>query len=427
MNVKKWFSSRGLKFVLQRGSILLSRYKISSAHAQARINDNLATLAGYSCSPTFFTPGIIVQRYPRFIQGLQSRGAEIAIHSYQHLDLNTLPLPKAIEQLTKAAQTYARHGIRSHGFRAPYLSWSDELLASLPAGLCEYSSNQSVFYNPNSHDHDYANDIIYNTLRRFYNPRSSTDTFTRPLTRSNIIEIPVCVPDDLQLHDGLALDSAGIAQVWVDMLQQTHHRGEHFNLIYHPELGSEVNRSFEALLSRVRSLMPKVWIAKLHEISDWWREKSKFDLRISSNTEYLKLDFVCSPRATILARGMTLACDPWDEKYQRLLQNELELPPLPRPFIGLAAGIPEDTVSFLREQGYIVETGESARDCSIVLDHATLEQLSTPRQLVDYIEARPGPLVRYWLWPDGARSAFTVTGDLDALTLVDYASRLLIS
>jgi len=46
-------------------------------------------------------------------------------------------------------------------------------------------------------------------------------------------------------------------------------------------------------------------------------------------------------------------------------------------------------------------------------------------ELIETIEASPGPLVRYWRWPDGAKSALAVTGDMDALTLLDYAARLL--
>jgi len=39
------------------------------------------------------------------------------------------------------------------------------------------------------------------------------------------------------------------------------------------------------------------------------------------------------------------------------------------------------------------------------------------------IEKAPGPLVRVWRWPDGARSALAATGDIDALTLRDFVVR----
>jgi hypothetical protein len=39
------------------------------------------------------------------------------------------------------------------------------------------------------------------------------------------------------------------------------------------------------------------------------------------------------------------------------------------------------------------------------------------------IEESKRPLVRLGTWPDGARSALAVTGDIDALTIWDFAAR----
>ena len=82
-------------------------------------------------------------------------------------------------------------------------------------------------------------------------------------------------------------------------------------------------------------------------------------------------------------------------------------------------------MSFLQEQGYIVDMADTAARCAIYLEAATLDRM-TKVQLVNQIEASPGPLVRYWRWPNGAKSALCITGDLDALTILDYASRLFV-
>jgi hypothetical protein len=47
-------------------------------------------------------------------------------------------------------------------------------------------------------------------------------------------------------------------------------------------------------------------------------------------------------------------------------------------------------------------------------------------QLIEVIESSPSPLVRYGRWPYGSKSALCISGDLDALTLFDYASRLVV-
>jgi hypothetical protein len=100
------------------------------------------------------------------------------------------------------------------------------------------------------------------------------------------------------------------------------------------------------------------------------------------------------------------------------------VPAEPRPFLGLDADAPEQTASFLREQGYLLDTGQTAPRCATYLDAATLERLSSEVELVEFIEESPGPLVKYGRWPSGAKSALSITGDLDALTLLDYVSRL---
>ena len=429
MKIRKWFEKRGLRFVIKRASILLDRYRITPAKAIARIEDNLATLARFGCSPTFFTPGIVVQRYSRFIQGLQAKGAEIAVHSFQHIDLNSLTLIEAREQLNKAIKTFNNKGIEGCGFRCPYLSYSDELLESLPTGLFGYSSNKAIWLDGSHQNQNKGQGVIFSALRRFYNPKSFAETISLPWYRSNMIEVPVCVPDDLQLHDGLNLDSEGISQAWIEMLHQTHQRGELFNLIFHPELGSGCKQSFEELLQEAIRLKPVVWIARLREISDWWREKSNFKVKITPKTTKLNLNFTCTPRATILARGVDKieAVPIWEGRYHRLQLNTFEVSMNPRPFIGLAEGIPERVVSFLLEQGYILDNNETARSCGIYLDNEILTKLPNDVELVNYIESSPSPLVRFWRWPNGAKNALSITGDLDALTLLDYVSRLFVA
>ena len=99
------------------------------------------------------------------------------------------------------------------------------------------------------------------------------------------------------------------------------------------------------------------------------------------------------------------------------------MPANPRAFVGLPASAPEPAASFLREQDYIGDTTDAAVRCAIYLGASTLDGLNQV-QLVDHIEVSPGPLARYRRRPDGAKSALCITGDLDALTLLDYAGRL---
>ncbi len=424
MNLSYWFRQRGVRFVFQRLASLLDKYGLSPAKATVRIEANLATLARFGCRPTFFTPGAVVDQHVCFIQDLQAAGAEIALHGYQHVDLSSLPLAEAKAQLTRALTAFSRHGLEARGLRCPYLGCPDALLDDMPAGLFRYSSNRALWFDVTHTCEQDEKSLLFSTLRRFYHPGSSAEICCVPWSRSNMIEIPVCVPDDLQLHQGLGLDAQGIAQAWFEILRRTYERGELFNLIFHPELGAICNSAFEVLLQEAVHLTPKVWIARLRDICDWWQEKAGFTVDSLATPTGLQLAFSCSSRATILVRG--LATDdfmqPWYGAYMRLQARRLGLPSGSRPFVGAAADA-GPAVAFLREQGYIVDTTGAAARCAVYLDAEILSRLNQV-QLVDYIEVAPGPLVRYGRWPDGARSALCITGDLDALTLLDYAGRL---
>ncbi len=423
---KEWFSVRGPVYIHQRAKNLLERYHISSSHAIKRIDECIKSLIDQSCYPTFPTPAIVVKRYPQYFRRLQDEGVEIAIHGYQHINLNTYLVSDACKQLAKAVSVFESNGINVHGFRCPYLGCTDELLDTLPKGLFEYSSNKAIFWNVLTTPDNNNKNLVFDTLCNLYKATPSIHAISVPLNRLKMVEIPVCMPDDMELLDGLNFTPSEIVHVWSQILVNTHKRGELFNLIFHPELASLCEQPLCDVMRRAKLLHPQVWVARLWDISEWWNEKAGFYVEINPSLIGLHLNFVCSPRATILVKGLKLnnsGC-PWDGPYQRLLTRTLEVPASPRPFIGLSPKTPQKVISFLQEQGYILDTTKQATSCSIYLEETSLAAMGSEVQLIDYIEAFTGPLVRYWRWPNGAKSALSITGDLDALSLVDYLWRL---
>ena len=426
MNLKRWFDARGARFVWQRGTTLLGRYGVMPHKAVLRIECCLETLAELGCAPTFPTPGIVVQHHPQFFRRVQAAGAEIAVHGYQHIDLNALPLVEAVRQLSRAVQTFEQFGLEVHGFRCPYIGCGSELMKALRPGLFEYSSNSAIHWDLARSDTRRYAGKLYDVLDRFYRGRPASKTICVPWKRCGLLEIPICVPDDLQLHDGLHLCPEDISQVWGQMLHLTHRRGELLTLLTHPELASVCDSPLADLLREARRLRPSVWIARLRDIADWWREKSSFRVEVTQTSSGLRLCFVCSPRATILARGLGpyTSGQLWDGTYDQLPAHPLDVPAEPLPFVGLPVNAPVNVVSVLENQGYIVDASELAPRCGVYLGADMLSRLTNDVQLINYVEESAGPLVRYWRWPDGAKSALCITGDLDALTLLDYVTRL---
>ncbi len=427
MKLTEWYAARGPGYVRRRAAILLDRYSLTPSRAANRVESLIWILGEYGCAPTLPTPGRVVGRYPELIRHLQHKGAEIAVHGYDHVDLGACAPAEAEEQLRRATEVFAQHGIEVHGLRCPYLACNDDLLDALPRGMFDYSSNRAIWWDVISPTHTDNVTPLFDVPHGFYKPESALEAVCMPWTRSNMVEIPVSVPDDLQLHDGLDLGPKGMTQAWRQILHRTHQRGELFVLLFHPELASRSEQSFVTMLGEARQLQPPVWIARLRDISTWWREKASFAVTTCHTPSGLHISFTCSERATILVRSVG-NCDSesvWDAGYRRLRARALDVPAEPRPFVGLPASAPKQVVSFLREQGYILDSGETATRCATYIDAATLAGLTSEVALIDYIEASAGPLIRYWRWPDGAKSAMCVTGDLDALSLLDYALRLL--
>lgn len=429
MKIKEWYSERRPTYIWQRAQKLFTRYQFSSTKAVNRIDRCMEGLLAQDCTPTFLTPGIVVNRFPKFFRHLQDDGAEIAVHGFQHVDLNAYPKENACKQLTKAVEAFKSNGLDVYGFRCPYLGCNDDLLDALPKGLFRYSSNNAIYWNFLDGIDGNITNVVIETLRNLYKASPSNNVISVPSVRPNMLEIPVCLPDDFELIDGLNLSGDNITKAWGNMLDRTHQRGEMFTLIFHPELAAICEQSFHDVLSQAKLKKPQVWVTKLCDISDWWIEKAGFRVEVTPTSTGIHIDFICSPRATILLKNIEVDSGSiaWDSSYQRFLPRSLELPASPRPFIGVSENVSKEVTTFLQNQGYILDMTDQAHGCSIILDKDTLAPLKNEVQLIDYIEGRTAPLIRYWRWPDGAKSALSITGDLDALSLMDYLSRIYIT
>lgn len=422
-----WFKQRGLYYLVSRALTLLGRYGATSERAQDRVQACVALLAHYGCSPTFPTPGHVVAQNGAFCRELQSLGVELAIHGFDHIDFRSLSPEEARAQFVRAADAFRGSGLAFSGFRCPYLSCTEELRAALPDGggySGAYSSNQAIWWNVVSA----ATNPVFSSLQGFYRAASAEAVPAVPHLSGDLLEIPVSLPDDIQLLDGLKLGAQGVAAAWSEMLRRTHERGELFVLLFHPETFEHCQLAFDRVLPEARRLQPAVWVTQLREVNRWWREQAGFSVSTSTSKGAFAVDrliFNCSTRATVLLRNLPTDAlsRPWYGPYRVLEGRSLGLSGA-LPFIGLAPGVPQRTAAFLREQGFIVETGAAAERCTLQLSRAVAEH-STPVGLLQHLEAAPVPLVRFWRWPNGARSALCVTGDLDALSLRDYASRLI--
>ena len=429
MNVARladWLGRRDARYLGKRVAALVRRYGVRSGKAKKRAIECVRLLEPYGLLPSFATPGRVVSKNPTFCRGLHEMGAELLVHGHDHVDFRSLSPDEATRQFAEAAAAFSRDGIPFDGFRCPYLSYTDELLAAIPPGMFEYSSNKAVWWDVVSRDGASARSV-FEALEGFYGAGSADATVCMPRSSNGLVEIPVSLPDDLQLYDGLGFGEEGIRDAWMKILHQTHARGELFAPLFHPELFEECRLAFEALAREAARLRPRVWMAQLRDVARWWREKAAFSVDLSSEANRSVVRFRCTDRATVLVRNVETADESreWDGAYRVLPGRTLNLASDLLPFVGVARDVPRPVVALLAEQGYVLAHGQEAARCGLVLDGDTVAELGSELGAIELVERSPAPLARYWRWPEEAKSALCIAGDLDALSLRDYAGRLI--
>jgi len=108
---------------------------------------------------------------------------------------------------------------------------------------------------------------------------------------------------------------------------------------------------------------------------------------------------------------------------RKYTERVFEVDSTTRPCVGVSSGSSRDAIAALADLGYIIEVGERADGYAVHLgrvDRSDLAAVEACRRVID--ESRR-PVVRFGTWPDGCKSAFSVTGDIDALTIWDFVHR----
>ena len=419
--------SKGLGQLAYRGLAISRRYGVTPGRMMRAFDQFLGILEQYGCRATFPVTAVTLARHPAPFHRLQERGMELAIHGWTHVNLERYSLEQQREHISRAIDTFARYGISAVGFRSPYLRHNGAIREAAEVMGFRYMSNQPVLWDAVDLSAQPQERLqAYQRAIGFYKPWSSAKHPSLPLVRGEIIEIPVSLPDDEMLVERLKAGSAQIAEVWTRILYQTYARGELFALQLHPERAELCAPALSRVLSEARALSPPVWIACLYEVAEWWkqrrmvrvdverRDQSRYDIVIHGPTQVSAL----VRSAHVMGKSET-----WGNGYQLVRAHHFSVSSDSRPFIGVSVRTSRSLVDFLQQQGYLVETSEREAEYSVYLDFPEFSE-GEGKGLLEEIEAAQSPLVRINPWPGNVRSALAITGDIDALTLWDYGSRL---
>jgi hypothetical protein len=287
-----------------------------------------------------------------------------------------------------------------------------------------YDSSESLFWDVVTGCETEA----YLRALEFYGARPAEIYPALPRVLEGVVEVPYCLPDDESLIERLEFEDDGQrARPWLAILDQTHHYGELFTLGLHPERIDLCERPLRAVLHKAQGLWPRVWIARLDKIATWWSQRAQLDARVDQIGEHeYQLEVEPIEGLRVLARNVEVAGPEWDWDvgYVQLSSDSPRFYAERKPVVGVSPASDKGLAEFLRQQGYIIELTEDPEACSLFLQFKRFKREDERRALIE-IESSDAPLVRLARWPDAAKSALSITGDIDAITVWDYLLRIL--
>jgi peptidoglycan/xylan/chitin deacetylase (PgdA/CDA1 family) len=398
----------------------------------------LATVRKYGGSPTFFIPAVVLRRHPELISEIALCGAEIGTHGYVHNDYRALSAASQYQQTQQARAIFQDAQVSCRGFRNPYLGWTEDAVRSFAELGFAYDSNEAIVHEvvdvekltPTLRD-GYLKSL---SLFQAISPCAYT---LRPHFEGELVRIPTSIPDDEMLYDRLRVtNQAALGDLWSDVMSRVYGLCGIYTLNLHPERGVLCKPALDRLIAYSQRQALPVWLASLHEVETWWRERREFRFEIQSCGEASwRVEARCTPRATVLARHLRTGAGlvQWSGIDSIVSVRRFTVHAAESPCIALSYRTSDDVACFLLEQGYPITRAEldAAPGYALYLDMpdglgtTRSAQIKKRSALIEEVEALDKPLIRFGIWPGRAHAALSVTGDIDSITVQDFFLRIL--
>lgn len=422
MSLAMSIHGRGPAGTVARTATVVSRFGATASAMARRLERYAAITSRAGVRPSWPTTACVLERHPALLKRYADDGVDLAVHGLVHGDHAALDLVRQLDTIKRAADIFERHGVHPTGFRGPYLRYNEATLEVLRTLGLRYHSSQAVAFPLLGADLEPTAAASYALALKLYSALDSQRIAVTPRFRDGLVDMPVAVPDDEILLDRLHLDEAARQAEWLHILDITYARGELFTIQLHPERIDELGEALDATLADARRRRPAVYIARLDEIAAWWLRRRHFSLRVTPVAEdRCRVRVDADDDATLLTRGLHVPRTPWYGKDALCELRDFEVGTARLPMVSISRRSPVTVRDFLVEEGFAVTLSDDGAAHGAHVDVA--EASWSEADVLDTIEAAPGPLVRLWRWPDAARSALAATGDIDALTLRDFVVR----
>lgn len=385
---------------------------------------------------TFCVTASLLLENALLFKRLRQIGHDVAAHGYIHTNMKNKSRKEQIEIIRKCSRIFGQFQMPVTGFRCPYLSYNSDTLEVLQRGGFEWTSNNMILWQNNGlSDTEREHRKSLQKIRALYNIESADQYPVLPRFRNNCLDIPITGPDDEMLLERFRVKKKRkIVEVWTSIQQQTHERGELFHLLFHPERFSHIRDCIKEIVEGLKSFREPIWVASLRDITLWWRRRKGLSWEHERMGDGCWRTWVKVPEnATMLVKLPNGAHQGQELFYRDYVRVEpAESRNGSKSFlclkgrkdtIGLSERCAKDAETFLKEEGFLVERSQRAEEHTIFIDGFRTFSRADEPALLRQVETSSAPLLRMWRWPDGNRSSFTISADVDSVTLMDFVRR----
>ncbi|HET7910055.1 MAG TPA: polysaccharide deacetylase [Nitrospira sp.] len=214
----------------------------------------LELMKWFGVKSTFFTPGWIVEQYPKMVEAVVKDGHEIGLHGYLHEPPPKLAEKEEVEIVRRGSEALAAMtGRKPVGYRSPIWQFSPNTVRIL---------HQAGF--------KYTSDFMHTLLPTF----NDVDG-----TAIDMVNLPGCWPLDdavyFQFHITIRTAlrrAADVLEIYKEEFRAVYAVGGLFTLVMHPQLSGRPSRvlMLKEFMDYVRSF-DDVWMPMPIDVVEYWR------------------------------------------------------------------------------------------------------------------------------------------------------------
>lgn len=411
--------TKGPLHSLERAFEVVHRFGRGRAHFQRRLRLIEETFNRSGIRVTFCVTASLLQRHGDLIEELVKLNHEVAAHGQTHTRMDQYSSSVQGEMIRASYQTFQKNGFSVEGFRCPYLNFNEATLDELRKSPYVWTSGEMIWWSNGNG----AMKRGVDRLSALYHFSRSTEEVILPSFSEGLVEIPITAPDDELLYERERIrDPDLLLEVWTELFEKSHQKGEIFHLFFHPERLEFIQVPLDRLIREVKSREDAVWRPTLGELAHWWNQRSQLAWEFHDGTGEPRASLKKVPELRVV-----LQSDGSEELVARVSETEEQ-----QVFragteqlsysIGLSPDCPEQMERFLQSEGYLTGRSESPERHACYLDRHHFES-HQQRSLLTQVQNCKKPLLRYSCWPNAARSAFIISSDICAIDIWDFVAR----